>query len=198
MTDAPSQSLYLVSNELASTLDDARHSLEDYAEGNAGRESLAKCSELIHLVRGALRIVEVYGAALLAEEMEYTLDHLLQSNSGQVNEDGVEALSRSMVQLPAYLDQLQTGGRDIALVLLPLLNDLRAVRGKPLLSEGTLLLLNIAPDRDAGPKIDRRLSPPGGNDGRLQSHAPPATDVRISRPADRPGTPACPRLSRFE
>ncbi len=152
MTDAPSQSLYLVSNELASTLDDARHSLEDYAEGNAGRESLAKCSELIHLVRGALRIVEVYGAALLAEEMEYTLDHLLQSNSGQVNEDGVEALSRSMVQLPAYLDQLQTGGRDIALVLLPLLNDLRAVRGKPLLSEGTLLLLNIAPDRDAGPK----------------------------------------------
>ena len=151
MTDTPSQSLYLVSSELSSTLADARHSLEDYAEGNGGRESLGHCAEQIHLVRGALRIVEVYGAALLAEEMEYTLDHLLESTSGQVNEDGVEALTRAMVQLPAYLDQLQTGGRDIALVLLPLLNDLRAVRGKPLLSEGTLLLLNVAPDRDAGP-----------------------------------------------
>ena len=46
------------------------------------------------------------------------------------------------------------GGRDIALVLLPLLNDLRAARGQPLLSEGTLLLLNLSPqskERSAAP-----------------------------------------------
>jgi chemosensory pili system protein ChpA (sensor histidine kinase/response regulator) len=50
---------------------------------------------------------------------------------------------RAMVQLPTYLDRVLAGGRDLALVLLPLLNDLRAVRGSPLLSEGTLLLLNL-------------------------------------------------------
>ena len=43
------------------------------------------------------------------------------------------------------------GGRDLALVLLPLLNDLRAVRGSPLLSEGTLLLLNLKSDQQAAP-----------------------------------------------
>ncbi|HLK71713.1 MAG TPA: Hpt domain-containing protein, partial [Steroidobacteraceae bacterium] len=43
------------------------------------------------------------------------------------------------------------GGRDLALVLLPLLNDLRAVRGSALLSEGTLLLLNLKSDRQAQP-----------------------------------------------
>jgi chemosensory pili system protein ChpA (sensor histidine kinase/response regulator) len=48
-----------------------------------------------------------------------------------------------MVQLPSYLERVLAGGRDLALVLLPLLNDLRAVRGSPLLSEGTLLLLNL-------------------------------------------------------
>ena len=50
-----------------------------------------------------------------------------------------------MVQLPAYLERVMSGGRDIALVLLPLLNDLREVRGDPLLSEGSLLLLNAGP-----------------------------------------------------
>ena len=43
------------------------------------------------------------------------------------------------------------GGRDLALVLLPLLNDLRAVRGSALLSEGTLLLLNLKSDKQAQP-----------------------------------------------
>jgi chemosensory pili system protein ChpA (sensor histidine kinase/response regulator) len=38
-----------------------------------------------------------------------------------------------------------SGGKDVALVLLPLLNDLRQARGKPSLSEGTLVLLNAGP-----------------------------------------------------
>src|SRR5690606_20129825 len=49
------------------------------------------------------------------------------------------------------LDRVQAGGRDMALVLLPLLNDLRAVRGSPLLSEGTLLSLNLKSSRQAEP-----------------------------------------------
>jgi chemosensory pili system protein ChpA (sensor histidine kinase/response regulator) len=54
-----------------------------------------------------------------------------------------------MVQLPTYIERLLGGGRDIALVLLPMLNDLRAARGEPLLSEGTLLLLNMSPNQTA-------------------------------------------------
>ncbi len=61
-------------------------------------------------------------------------------------------LMRSMVQLPTYLDRVLSGGRDMALILLPLLNDLRAVRGTPLLSEGTLLLLNLKSDQPAQPQ----------------------------------------------
>src|SRR5678816_652587 len=56
-----------------------------------------------------------------------------------------------MVQLPTYLERVMSGGRDMALVLLPLLNDLRAVRGHALLSEGTLLLLNLSSDQQANP-----------------------------------------------
>ena len=92
-------------------------------------------------------MTETYGAALLVEEMELTCSYLSALRSGKGREDGLDALTRSMVQLPIYIERLLGGGRDIALVLLPMLNDLRAARGKPLLSEGTLLLLNLSPKR---------------------------------------------------
>ena len=52
------------------------------------------------------------------------------------------------------------GGRDLALVLLPLLNDLRAVRGSSLLSEGTLLVLNLKSDQQAQPVTRHPGEPP--------------------------------------
>jgi chemosensory pili system protein ChpA (sensor histidine kinase/response regulator) len=45
---------------------------------------------------------------------------------------------RGIVQLPDYLERLQGGHKDIPIVLLPLLNDLRATRGEKLLTESAL------------------------------------------------------------
>ncbi len=95
-----------------------------------------------------LRVLEIYGAALLAEEMEQVTRYLISSHGERKNQaEALDALMRAMVQLPGYLERVLAGGRDLALVLLPLLNDLRAVRGSPLLSEGTLLLLNLKSDQ---------------------------------------------------
>ncbi len=77
---------------------------------------------------------------------------------------------RAMVQLPSYLDRVLAGGRDLALVLLPLLE--RPARGArhALLSEGTLLLLNLKSDKQAQPQAaDRRRS---ADDGRAVGAAP--------------------------
>jgi chemosensory pili system protein ChpA (sensor histidine kinase/response regulator) len=101
-------------------------------------------------------MTETYGAALLVEEMELACKYLVSLRAGKGREDGLDALTRSMVQLPIYIERLLGGGRDIALVLLPMLNDLRAARGEPLLSEGTLLLLNLSPRR-GGKSIGERL-----------------------------------------
>ena len=111
----------------------------------------------MHLAHGVLRLVEVYGAALLAEEMEHVTRYLLGAGNDQKRQgDGLDALMRAMVQLPTYLERVLSGGRDLALVLLPLLNDLRSVRGSPLLSEGTLLLLNLKSDQPAQPQSQRQ------------------------------------------
>jgi chemosensory pili system protein ChpA (sensor histidine kinase/response regulator) len=151
MSELAVESLELVNRELANALDQARQSLENFIDGRAGKGALVDCARQLHMVRGALKIVEVHGAALLAEEMERACEFLTELNNQEAILESAEALGRAMVQLPAYLDRVASGGRDIALVLLPLLNDLRSVRGEPLMSEGTLLLLNVGPGQGAGP-----------------------------------------------
>ena len=174
LDDLAAHSFDLVNRELTSTLDNARRELEEYVDGHSDRAALLKTADLLHLARGALKIVEIHGAALLAEEMEQTCRQLAEPGEHAKGEQGLEALTRAMVQLPAYLERLLGGGKDVALVLLPLLNDLRAARDKPSLSEGTLVLLNAGPferhveARAAGPqpevgrgfeKVAQRLRP---------------------------------------
>jgi chemosensory pili system protein ChpA (sensor histidine kinase/response regulator) len=153
MTDISSQTLHIVAKELTATLNEARAALEAYAERTDQSAFLEKCADQLHLAHGVLRLVEVYGAALLSEEMEHVTRYILVAGSDQKRQiEGLDALMRAMVQLPTYLERVLSGGRDLALVLLPLLNDLRSVRGSPLLSEGTLLLLNLKSDQPAQPQ----------------------------------------------
>jgi len=167
--DESHASLQLVSREIASELNEARAALEVFAESPADRAALHRFAEHVHLACGALRLAEVYGGALLAEEMEQVARYVdSHSGPGQVDPDGLDALLRAMEQLPSYVDRVASGGRDVPLALLPLLNDLRAVRGGSLLSEGTLLLLNLRSDEPARPvpgevpsavELSRRLRP---------------------------------------
>ncbi len=152
MPEVASQTLDLVGREVNATLADARGALESYVEQPDNVSLLERCEQDLHQVQGVLRLLEIYGAALLAEEMEHVARYLLDTAAERKGQaESLDALMRSMVQLPSYLERVLAGGRDLALVLLPLLNDLRAVRGSALLSEGTLLLLNLKSDKQAQP-----------------------------------------------
>ncbi len=156
--DAAASALAMISEELRETIRNAHLALEDCVDGRGGSASLVRCGQLLHQASGALKLTETYGAALLAEEMEGVCAYLASLRAGRGREDGLDALTRSMVQLPIYIERLLSGGRDIALVLLPMLNDLRAARGQPLLSEGTLLLLNLSPQSKPGGDKERKAS----------------------------------------
>ena len=152
MTEVASQTLDLVGREVNATLAEARGALESYVEQPDNVALLQRCEQELHQVQGVLRMLEIYGAALLAEEMEHVARYLLDTAAERKGQaESLDALMRCMVQLPSYLERVLAGGRDLALVLLPLLNDLRAVRGSALLSEGTLLLLNLKSDKQAQP-----------------------------------------------
>lgn len=152
MAEITAQTLDFVGRELNATLAEARTALETHADQPDNLQLLERCASDLHQTQGVLRMLEIYGAALLAEEMEHVVHYLIAGSKDRKSQaEGLDAVMRAMVQLPAYLERVLAGGRDLALVLLPLLNDLRAVRGSALLSEGTLLLLNLKSDRDAQP-----------------------------------------------
>ena len=154
MPEVASQTLDLVGREVNATLTEARTALEAYVEQPDNSALLERCVADLHQVQGVLRLLEIYGAALLAEEMEHVAQYLLATHRERKSQaESLDALMRAMVQLPSYLERVLAGGRDLALVLLPLLNDLRAVRGQSLLSEGTLLLLNLKSDKQPEPPV---------------------------------------------
>src|SRR5580693_4503212 len=161
MPEVASQTFDVVGREINATLSEARAALEAYVEQPDNAAVLEKCAQDLHQVQGVLRLLEIYGAALLAEEMEHVAQYLLATHAERKSQaESLDALMRAMVQLPSYLERVLAGGRDLALVLLPLLNDLRAVRGNSLLSEGTLLLLNLKSDKQAQPIAVTAGKPP--------------------------------------
>src|SRR5690606_38213674 len=104
------------------------------------REDTARlrfCLNYLHQVHGTLQMVELYGAALLTEEMEKLTQAILNDSVASIDE-AVEVLMESILQLPQYLEHLSSSRDDFPLVLLPLLNNLRAARGESLLSDTAL------------------------------------------------------------
>lgn len=126
-----------IKREIDVTLKQAQEALEGYVDDSADTGLMRFCASYLHQVQGALRMVELYGAAMVADEMELLAQALVDGRIGDP-EDAYGVLMRGIVQLPNYLERVQEGHKDIPVVLLPLLNDLRACRGEKLLSESVL------------------------------------------------------------
>lgn len=126
-----------VKGEIAETLKQAHQAIEAVLEDPQAFPGLDECLDYIHQVHGSLQMVEFYGAALLAEEMEHLVE-ALQHERVSHRDEALHLLLQALGQLPIYLDRVQGARRDLPLVVLPLINDLRSARGESLLSETSL------------------------------------------------------------
>ncbi|MBB3227335.1 chemosensory pili system protein ChpA (sensor histidine kinase/response regulator) [Luteibacter sp. Sphag1AF] len=134
--------LHWVKAELDDALAKARQALESYVEDPRDAFVMHTCAADLHQVHGTLRMVELYGAAMVVGEMEQLVAALIEDRVAQ-RDDAYAALMRGMMQMPDYLERLQSGHRDVPIVLLPLLNDLRASRGEQSLHESALFTPNL-------------------------------------------------------
>ncbi|MGA6098131.1 Hpt domain-containing protein, partial [Stutzerimonas marianensis] len=132
-----------VKGEIAETLKQARQALEAFVENPQDSTRMQFCLTYVHQVHGTLQMVEFFGAALLAEEMEQLARALMEGRVASQTE-ALEVLMQAILQMPVYLDRIQTARRDLPMVVLPLLNDLRAARGEKLLSETSLFSPNMS------------------------------------------------------
>ena len=133
-----------VKPELDETLRLVRMEVEGFAEDPSDTSRMGVSAELLHQVQGTLRMVELYAPAMVAEEMEQL--SLTLQNGGIADRDrdsACSALMRGVVLLPDYLERLQSGHKEISIVLLPMLNELRAARGEAGLSESVLFVPDL-------------------------------------------------------
>jgi chemosensory pili system protein ChpA (sensor histidine kinase/response regulator) len=132
-----------VKPELDETLRQARNALQNYVEEGESPAELRTCSDLLHQVQGTLRMVELYGAAMVAEEMEQ-LSRALSMARVENRDNAYAVLMQGIVQLPDISSACKAAIRDIPIVLLPLLNQLRASRGRKGLNESVLFFTDLS------------------------------------------------------
>ena len=159
-------SLSWVKQQLDTVLNDAQSSLSEYIENNDDEALMQDCIEGLHLAGGTLQMVEVFGAAMLAEEMEHTAKAILEGSVDH-RDDAYDVLMRAMLQLPDYLEGLQAGNKDVPMTLLPLMNDLRTIRKESLLTENVLFF----PDMDVVDVDGEHVNAPHTEAGRLYGEA---------------------------
>lgn len=153
-----------VKNEIQESLKQTQQTLEAYVEDTGDSTQIRFCATCLHQVYGTLQMVEIHGAALLAEEMEKVANALLNDEIAQ-KDDAFDVLMTAIIQLPSYLESLERGQPDMPVVLTPLLNDLRAARGEPLLSENAF----FSPDLTITPPEKQLV--PGRNYPDIQAYA---------------------------
>ena len=121
----------------------------DFADTGANPHQLATVLPVLIQARDVFTVVELAGPQLLTFEMAEVVEALLEERL-ELRDEALEALMAATVQLPAYLQRVEAGAPDVPLLLLPLVNDLKAARGANLLSEAAMLLPDMRLPRDSG------------------------------------------------
>lgn len=125
------------------TLQFGHEALATFSENTEDTAPLKICISALHRVSGAVQMVEIEGAKILATEMKLLACAIIDG-SAKNKQEAAEVLAAGMFQLTGYLDSLYHGQPDIPLVLLPLLNDCRACQDKELFTEGDFFSPNLS------------------------------------------------------
>ncbi|SCZ61832.1 hybrid sensor histidine kinase/response regulator [Thiohalomonas denitrificans] len=127
-----------IKGELDETLNDARQALESFADAPEDAGELDACVDALHQVQRTLQMVELSAAAQFLAEVETfarALQHGELVSADSESGGAEEALMRAILELPDYLDGLQSGRPNTLLPLLPLVNEMRRLRGEAEWSE---------------------------------------------------------------
>lgn len=125
--------------ELIRSLDIIQENLAVYVSGGDKQIALKDLRKDARRVTNTLFLIELKGAAMLSHEFERLL-HAIYRDEVRSELEIAPVLVQAVERLSEYLTLIDSGSADIPLALLPLLNDLRAVRGASLLTEALMLI----------------------------------------------------------
>ena len=118
-----------IKGEITLTLERAQHALETVAATPADTSSMLSCLTSIHQAHSTLKMVEIEGPIQVAAEMEQLAQGLV---NGEIPDQlrAQEILMQTILQMPSYLDRIQTEQRDSSDFVISVVNNLRVARGE--------------------------------------------------------------------
>lgn len=127
-------SLSLVRDELFATIDEAELSLEQFIAERDNGTLLQQAVESLHQVRGTLKLIELAGAEMLAQEvLQQATD--IPAGAGAERDVQLSGLSNALHVLRRYLEIIDTHRQEVPELLLPAINELRFAGGQSPLPE---------------------------------------------------------------
>ncbi len=141
---AGASSLNLVREEPEATLDQAETSLEHFMESRSDAALLQGCIEQLQQIRGALMLIEMSGAQLLADELVQLATDIPQDASEQ-SDPALSGISKGLYVLKRYLEYLQLSKEELPELLLPTINQLRSLRQHAGLPDSTVFSVRLSP-----------------------------------------------------
>ncbi|HEY0914323.1 MAG TPA: Hpt domain-containing protein [Solimonas sp.] len=134
--------LHWVRGEIEQSLSRVRTLVEQHAEGGTDPLPMQQAFVELHQVRGTASMIQCHGIAELAEEMKQAIGDLLH---GRIRETDAaySALLGATVLLSDYIESLADGMDDCVLILQPAINELRLARGKAVLTEADLFVMQM-------------------------------------------------------
>lgn len=127
-------SLKLVRDELLATIENSAGKLEQFVGDRENGELLQGCIDGIKQISGTLAVVQLKGADLLAQEV-LALAQEITTGVNQESDDLISALTSSFFLLPRYLEYVLQTKRNMPVLLIPAINELRQARKAPQLPE---------------------------------------------------------------
>ncbi|CAA0089124.1 Uncharacterised protein [Zhongshania aliphaticivorans] len=148
----------MVADELAKTLQEATNVFETFLSERHELVLLEQCEANLRQIGGTLRLLQIPGAALLADEMRILCGVILKSVSA-VPEGQLNALSTAFFVLPRYLEFVQTRQSDIPQLAISHVNELRTAHQQLLIPDSYFSIVDDSLfSRDSSLKLKSKLS----------------------------------------
>ncbi|NVK22580.1 MAG: Hpt domain-containing protein [Kangiellaceae bacterium] len=129
-----------VKDEVEGTLEQAQLAIKAFAEDESDKTQIHFCANCMHQIRGTMQMLEFFGAALMAEEME-ALAEAIGEGKVDSNEQAYEVFLSAILRFKSYLARYGEDKPDLPVILLPIINDMRTCRNEELLGVGNLITI---------------------------------------------------------
>lgn len=155
------QSLRLVHDELVSTIESSARDLESFvSSAQEDAAALQASIEGVQQILGILKVLELRGAVVLAEELFSAANEICSGHTGSDFERKMEVISNTFFVIGRYIEFLLQSHNDVPALLIPHINALRKLRGEAAYLESHFVKIPFSKTFHA-PEIDVKAASGG-------------------------------------